>query len=217
MDDNETTDQPATPEPKRRWFEPTTAILMAVASLGSAWCSYQSSRWSGQSGNLGTLADELERRAIAMHLESQQVQTAQIRIFTELVDARLEGKDKITKFYEARIGGEFKPAYEKWLALKPFDDPAAPPHPFVPGIYAPRFEQDIRDAHAGSLKNFALSNVAGSNASGYLGNTVTFATVLFFAGTAGKFDQRHVRQYSLVFAIVMFLYAVVRIAMLPVV
>ncbi len=180
---------------------------MAVASLGSAWCSYQSSRWSGQSSDLGTQADGLERRAIAMHLESQQVQTVQTRVFMELVDARLEGKDKALKFYEDRLGGEFKP----------FDNPSAPPHPFVPGIYIPRFEQDIRDAHAESVKKSALSNIAGSNASSYLGNTVTFATVLFFAGTAGKFDQRHVRQFSLAFAIAMFLYAVVRIAMLPVV
>ena len=42
------------------------------------------------------------------------------------------------------------------------------------------------------------------------------ASVLFFAGTASKFDQRRVRWGSLAFAIVFFLYAAVRMLLLPI-
>lgn len=38
--------------------------------------------------------------------------------------------------------------------------------------------------------------------------------VLFFAGTASKFDQRRVRWSSLAFATSLFLYAMVKLAML---
>jgi hypothetical protein len=49
-----------------------------------------------------------------------------------------------------------------------------------------------------------------------LSNTVILATVLFFAGTMEKFNQRRVRWSSLAFAVTLFGFAVVRMIMLPV-
>jgi hypothetical protein len=202
------------PEPKRPWFEPVTAILMAVATLSSAWCSYQSSKWSGQSSGFATQADVLQRQAFGQYLASQQIETVQIEAFMEAMNAQLRGDDKTARFYTDRFGGNLKPAYEKWLALKPFENPAAPPHPFTPELYVPTYHQEIADARAESARLSAQSKVTGERAAGYLSNTVLLAMVLFFAGTASKFDQRHVRQSSLAFAIALFLYAAVRVVML---
>ena len=213
---DEATDSPAAPEAKRPWFEPVTVILMAVASLSTAWCSYQNSRWSGESNDLETHADKLERQAVAWHLEARQIESVQTRFWMEAVDARIDGDEKLARFYTDSFAEELKPAYEKWIALKPFDDPAAAPHPFVSGLYTPRFAQEIRDANAEAARAEAQSNTSGHTASSYLSNTVILATVLFFAGTASKFDQRRVRWWSLAFAIALFLYAAVRMLMLPV-
>lgn len=211
--DNET---PDLPEPKRRWFEPATAILMAVSSLSTAWCSYQSSRWSGQSSSLATRADKLERQADTMLLEAQQIETVQVKAVMEVIDAHMAGNEKLEKFYTDRFPADLKSSYEKWIALKPYENPTAPPHPFVPALYTPRFAQDIRDAKAEAARDDAQSNVTGQHASTYLSNTVILASVLFFAGTMGKFNQRHVRWSSLAFAVTLFAYALVRIFMLPV-
>ncbi len=189
---------------------------MAVASLATAWCSYQSSCWSGQSGDSATRANNAERQAIALHFEAQQVQAVQIQILMEIIDAHLAGKEEVERFYTDRIAAEFKTAYEKWIALKPYENPAAPPHPFVSGLYQPRNQQDIAVARAEAKAAREKSNAAGGYASSYLGITVLLASVLFFAGTAGKFDQRHVRQFSLGFGITMFLYAAFRIILLPI-
>jgi hypothetical protein len=56
----------------------------------------------------------------------------------------------------------------------------------------------------------------GNVAAQYLSNTVLLTAVLFFAGTSAKFDQRYVRQSSLFFAVAAFLFAAVRMLMLPV-
>jgi hypothetical protein len=189
---------------------------MAVASLSTAWCSYQSSRWSGQSSDLDTHGDKLERQAAALHLEGRLIEGVEFRAVMEVIDAQLAGNTKVAQFYTDRFRGNLKPAYEKWIALKPFDDPTAPPHPFVPSLYTPPFEREIQDMKAEAERVEAQGNVAGHFASSYLSNTVLLASVLFFAGTAGKFDQRHVRQFSLFFAIALFLYAAVRMLMLPV-
>lgn len=212
---DETDESETDAEPKRSWFEPACAVLMAVASLSTAWCSYQNSRWSGESGVLETHADKLERQALSQHLEAGQIQAVHVEIFMEAIDAQMEGNEKLARFYTDRFAGELKIAYEKWIALKPFDDPAAHPHPFVPELYTPRFEQEIRDARAEAAQAEARANVAGHYASSYLSNTVLFATVLFFAATAGKFHQRRVRHPSLFFAIAVFLYAAVRMCLLP--
>ena len=141
-------DQPSNPDDaKRAWFEPVTAVLMAVAPLSTAWCSYQSSLWGGQSGGFETRADKLEREATAMHLGAQQSETVHVRAVME-VDATLAGNEKLARLFTNRFGAELKPAYEKWSALKPFENPGAPPHPFVPALYTPAPQQEIRAAMA---------------------------------------------------------------------
>jgi hypothetical protein len=58
---------------QRWWFEPASAILMALAALSTAWCSYQSSRWNGQSGGFAAEAGRLNQKAALLHLEGNQV------------------------------------------------------------------------------------------------------------------------------------------------
>jgi hypothetical protein len=203
------------PEPKKRWFEPACAILMAVASVATAWCSYQSSNWSGESNDLGAEAAKLQRQTNAQHLESRQIEAMQTRLFMEAIDAQMAGNEKLARFYSDRFADELKPAYEKWIALKPFESLAAPPTPFVPALYTPRFDDAIRVGHTEATRAEVQSKFAGHMASSYLSNTVSLATVLLFAATAEKFHQRRVRWGSLGFAVALFLFAAVRMLMLP--
>jgi len=46
-------------------------------------------------------------------------------------------------------------------------------------------------------------------------HAVLFATVLFFANASAKFEQRRVRVVAFLFAVAVFLFAVLRTAMLP--
>jgi hypothetical protein len=206
----------STPEPKKAWFEPACAILMAAASVATAWCSYQSSCWSDRSSELDGAAATLQRQATAQHLESRQIEAIQMRLVMEVIDARMEGNENLANFYADRFRDELKPAYEQWLALDPFSNPNAPPHPFVPDLYKPRFEQEVRDARAAAARAEDESSVSGQYARSYLSNTVSLATVLLFAATAEKFDQRRVRLGSLAFAFALFLFAGLRAAMLPI-
>ncbi len=211
---NEFTEPPVVQEPKRPWFEPVTALLMAVATLSSAWCSYQSSYWSDQSSGFASQADTLQRQAFGQYLASQQIQTVQIQAFMQAMNAQLRGDEKIAGFYTDRFAGTLKPAYEKWLALQPFENPAAPPHPFVPDLYVPTYHQEITDARAEAARLAVQSKLTAETAKGYLSNTVILAMVLFLLGTASKFDQRRVRQFSLAFAIALLCFAAVRVLML---
>ena len=180
-------------EAKRRWFEPASAILMALATLGTAWCSYQSSEWNGQSSTFATKAGRSNQQAAVLHLEGNQVTMLQAKMFTEFIDAQMSGKEKLANFYLDRFPPELRKAYDAWIAEKPFENPKADPHPFVPNLYQPRFVQDARQANADAGRNDAEAKRASAVAAHYLSNTVLFAAVLFFAGTSAKFDHRYVR------------------------
>lgn len=201
---------------KHHWFEPATAILMAVASLTTAWCSYQNSRWSGISSGLEDKADKLEREASVLKLESHQLASVQMAAVMDVVDATLDGDEKRVLFHTSKFSGELKTAYEKWMALKPFENPQAPPHPLVPALYTPLHQQEIKENLTQAAQYEEESNLTGHHARTYLSNTVILASVLFFAGTMGKFSQKHVRWSSLTFALVLFTYAIIRLVMLPV-
>ena len=95
----------------------------------------------------------------------------------ESVDAQMQGNDKLARFYTERFADELKPAYEKWISLKPLDNPGAPPTPFVPALYTPRFTEEIRAGQAEATRAEQGSIDAGHMVSSYLSNTVSLATV----------------------------------------
>ena len=140
----------------------------------------------------------------------------QAKMFTEFINAHATGNDKLAQFYSDRFPPELRKAYDAWLKEKPFENPNANPHPFVPKLYEARFVQDARLANTDAGRNDAEAKRTGNIAAQYLSNTVLLAAVLFFAGTSAKFDQRHVRQSSFFFAVAAFLFAAVRMFMLPV-
>ena len=203
-------------EPMRGWFEAAVAILMGATSLTTAWCSYQSSRWDAQSSTSASEATKREREAAALHLDSQQVESVHEQLVTKAIDAHLSGNEKLFRFYTERMSAELKPAWEKWLASDPFANPAAPRHPFEPDLYQPRFQSEIEAARQQAADTAARSRDAGSHAAGYLALTPILAIILFFAGMAGTFKHRRVRRSSLGFAIILWLYVVIRMALLPV-
>jgi hypothetical protein len=82
-------------------------------------------------------------------------------------------------------------------------------------LYQIRGTAEAAAARADSVKRVAEAREAGNRSGQYLANTVLFVTVLFFAGTAGKFEQPRVRRSAAVFAVAVFAFAVIRMLLLP--
>jgi hypothetical protein len=74
---------------------------------------------------------------------------------------------------------------------------------------------EAAEATANAAGKVGQSLKAGSLSGQYLANTVLFAAVLFFAGTANKFEQRRVRVIAFIFAVAVFGFAFIRTLMLP--
>ena len=201
------------PQERKRWVEPVTAVLMALATLSTAWCSYQSAAFTRRSNRLMNEYNALERRAGLLTMQGMQPATIHTAMFMQMLAAQQAGNEKLANFYVERFPPDVRKAYDAWLAQKPFENPNADPHPFVPNLYELRGTREAAEATAKAATSLQESRNAGSVSGQYLANTVLFATVLFFASASGKFEQRRVRVVA--FAVAVFAFAVVRITMLP--
>jgi hypothetical protein len=207
-------ENPAQPPPKK-WIEPVVAVLMALTTLCTAWCSYESAAWTRRSNGLMNKSNALERRAALLDVQGSQALIIHASMFMQLLAAQHAGNQQLASFYAERFPPDVKKAYEAWLAEKPFENRAADAHPFVPNLYEVRGAAEAAAARADSVRRVTEAREAGNRSGQYLANTVLFATVLFFAGTAGKFEQARVRLFAAAFGVALFAFAVIRMLLMP--
>ena len=203
------------PKEKKRWVEPVTALIMALATLSTAWCSFESAAWTRKSNRLMNEFNALERRAGVLTVQGMQQATIHTGLFMQALAAHEAGNEKLVNFYVERFPPELRKAYDAWMAQKPFENPNADPHPFVSKLYVTPGTREAAEATAKAADSQQQAGAAGSVSGQYLANTVLFATVLFFASASGKFEQRRVRVVAFAFAVAVSVFAVVRTLMLP--
>lgn len=200
---------------KRRWVEPVTALLMALSTLGTAWCSYESAAWTRRANRLLNEYNSLERKSGLLSVQGMQAATIHTAMFMELLAAKQAGNEKLVGFYRDRFPPDLRKAYDAWIAQNPFENPSADPHPFVPNLYELRGTKEAAAATGTAAEKLTEGRAAGNISGAFLANTVLFATVLFFSNAASKFEQRRVRIVAFSFAIAVFLFAVGRMTLLP--
>jgi hypothetical protein len=205
------------PHEKKKWVEPVAALLMALATLSTAWCSFESAAWTRKSNRLMNEFNALERKAGLLTVQGMQQATIHTGMFMQALAAHEAGNDKLLNFYVERFPPELRKAYDAWLAQKPFENPNADPHPFVSKLYVTPRMREAAEASAKAADSQKQAGAAGSISGQYLANTVLFAAVLFFANASSRFEQRRVRVVAFAFAVAVFLFAVVRTGMLPLV
>jgi hypothetical protein len=201
--------------PSKKWIEPVVALVMALTTLCTAWCSYQSAAWTRRSSALMNESNALEQRAALLDVQGSQALIIHASMFMQLLAAQHAGNEKLASFYAERFPPDVKKAYESWLAQKPFENPAADAHPFVPNLYQVRGAAEATAARSDAAQRVAQAREAGNRSGQFLANTVLFATVLFFAGTAGKFEQPRVRLFAAAFGVALFGFAVIRMLLMP--
>jgi len=172
-------------------------VLLALATLGTAWSAYESRQWTGQQSQ-GYSRATANRIAVnrTSALADRQVQI-DVATFVQWVDARGHHDDALADFYRARFRDEFKPSFDAWLATRPLSNPNAPATPFAMPQYklAATVEADRLEAEAGVASEEAKD--ANDRATSYMLAVVLFASALFFAGLSTKLDDRTARRLVL--------------------
>ena len=201
---------------ERNWVELVATVLLAVATVATAWSGYQSTRWNGEQSKAAARANALRiDSAKAASLANSQTEI-DVATFTQWVNAYAQKQTELADFYFKRFRKEFRPAVDAWAATKPLKNPEAPLTPFAMPQYklAARAEADRLDAEAELSAAQARRNI--QRASNYVLGVVLFASALFFAGMSTKLSSPRLRVVMLCIGCAVFLGTAIWIATSPV-
>jgi len=197
-------------------LEVRATVLLAAATVATAWSGYQATRWNGEQAKAGA-------RASAMRIESSKadaVANTQTQIdvatFTQWVNAYAVEQKELSDFYFRRFRAEFKPAVHAWTATKPLRNRSAPLTPFAMPQYhlAARDAARRLDVSAGSWAARAQADIQRS--SNYILGVVLFTTALFFASISTKLQTPRLRRALLGFGLVILIGTAAWLATFPV-
>lgn len=171
----------------RRWIELASTVLLAVATIATAWSGYQSARWGGaQTDHSSAASLAIIRTAKFANLAEQKI-SLQADLFSQWVSAVGNNNQALADFMLQRFPEPLKTAAIAWQATNPLTNPNAPPTPFQMPEYILPETLEVAHWEAVSEDEFEAAAVAGTISDRYLLFTIIFASVLFFAGVSGKF------------------------------
>jgi hypothetical protein len=190
-------------------------VLLALATVATAWAAYQSRQWTGEQSQ-GYSHATAKRIAVnrTAAVANRQVQI-DVATFIQWVDARERNDSALADFYRARFRDEFKPAFAAWLATEPFTKPAAPATPFAMPQYRLKASAEAAQLESLAAKDSNTAKNANQRADNYMLAVVLFAAALFFAGISMKLQTRGARIAILGLGCVLFLGTLILVATFP--
>ena len=204
------------PHEHARALELVATLLLALATVATAWSAYQARQWTGEQsqGYSHATANRIKVNRVSA-VANRQVQI-DVATFIQWVDAHEQHRDDLADFYRKRFRAEFRPAFAAWIATKPFENANAPPTPFAMPQYRLKANAnaDRLDAAAGAASEQAKD--ANQRADNYMLAVVLFASALFFAGISTKLQSPGARLAVLGLGCVLFLGTVIWVATSPV-
>jgi hypothetical protein len=199
-----------------RRLELVSTVLLALATVATAWAAYQSREWTGEQSQ-GYSHATATRIAVnrSAALANRQVQI-DVATFIQWANAHEEHRSQLARFYRARFRDEFKPAFTAWLAAKPFEDADAPRTPFAMPQYRLKASVKADRLEATAAAASERAKEANQRADNYMLAVVLFASSLFFAGISTKLGTLRARTAILGLGSVLFLGTLIWISTFPV-
>jgi hypothetical protein len=183
------------------------AIILLFATLSTAFCVYQATRWNGiQAIDFGDASKYRTESVGAANAGNSQV-IIDVQIFSSWVDAVSNGDQKRATFLKERFRDEFKPAFNTWIAMANETNPIPAGTPFsLPEYTLAKFNESAR-LEEQATASFNSGKDANANGDLYISNTVLFAIVLFFCGIYTRWESIRIRRGILLMTLLVFAFA----------
>ncbi len=193
-----------------------STVLLAVAAVATAWCSYQATRWNGEQAVASARTNAIRIEAARAQGLAQAQTQVDVATFTQWVDAYAREEAQLADFYFERFRAEFKPAVDAWIAARPLRNPDAPLTPFAMPQYRLAATADAERLDAEAEQSAAVVRRNIQRASNYVLGVVLCAVSLFFAGMSTKLRDPRLRKILLVLGSILFVCTVAWIATFPI-
>src|SRR5688572_13630482 len=195
MSDESTTSAPAAPTaaapaPVSRWrhrpfIEIVAVAMLSVTAILTAWCGFQSAKWSGERSIAFAEASAARVEASDADNEAREARVVDLIIYAEWVTAEADGQTVLADEIEARFTPHFMVAYDAWQ-----DGGQVEPGPFAMAEYVPPGTVESAERSAYAEARFADAVEDTERGDNYSLLTVMFALVLFLTAMAQR-DIHH--------------------------
>ena len=185
-------------------MELLSVMLLALIIVFTAWSAYQSTLWGGIQTFKLVDVNAANRQASELNLQQGQYTMIDVMMFTEYVNAVNNDDKKLSDFYFERFRPDFKPAVQSWLDTNPFDNPNAPPHPFVMKEYKRTFAEQAEQKLKIAESKMDEAQQANQNSDNYVLFTVIYASILFLGSIATKFSSVRLNQICFIIGVASF-------------
>ena len=179
------------------WVEIVAAVLLSLAVVGTAWCGYQSARWSGVQMIRFSEASAARDIAGTYDDKANQETLYDVLTFYYYMDMWRENNPVGMDLVKAEfMRDEFKELMDAWLASNPllettpWINPDSPSNPF----FIEEFKRESRVTGETYMQESQTRSQEAKDSNqqsdNYVLLTVVFASVLFFAGISTKFTRK---------------------------
>lgn len=200
----------------RRWIETAAALLLSLATVATAWCGYQASRWGGEMSRNFSQASAARIQSAQKSTEAVQVAAFHASLFVDYATAFSEDNIALGEFLFERFPPELKTATDAWIATEPRTNPNAPSSPFVMPEYVLQQQLDATELAELADARFSEALVDNQRSDNYVLLTVIFASVLFFGGISTRVESQWLQLTILGIAAITFIVAVITMLRYPV-
>src|SRR3954451_20293592 len=145
--------EPPKVERGERLLELGAVLLLSLTTLATAWSGYQAARWSGEQSQGYARASATRIKAQQRFTRGGQLRIDDLLYFHGCLNPRQSGNHRLATIYRRRFRPEFVPAFNAWLAQRPFTNPRATPGPLYVRQYKPveLTQAATLDAHSDRL------------------------------------------------------------------
>ena len=198
-----------------RAVEMLAVLLLGMATVATAWCAYQASRWNDEETDQSRLAGQARLEASRLFGLGTQKISYDATSAALYAQAIADGNEDLQQFLlDNLVREDFLPVIEQWRENAASDNPE-PLNLFENEEYINEQTAPSRAADAEAEGAFALAQEASDNADGFVQTTIFLASALFFAGVTSNFRSGTVRLLLVGGSSVLFAVGVARIADLP--
>jgi hypothetical protein len=191
-------------------------ILLALATVATAWSGYQASRWNAEQAKAAGRTTGIRILAARAQSLAQAQTQVDVATFSSWADAYARHETALADFYFKRFRPEFKPAVVAWVATKPLKNPRAPLTPFAMPEYKLKAQTEADQLDADSTRSAATVQQYIQRSTNYVFAAVLFAMTLFFAGMSTKLPTLGLRRVLLALGVIVFVSTAVWLATSPV-
>src|SRR3954447_1573421 len=197
-----------------RLIEVLAVILLRIATVGSACCGYQSSKWNGKESDAARAASDSRVEASRLFTLAAQGVTYDATMVANYAQAFQEQNTSLMTFYRTSlIRPAFLPVLDQWEAAVRAG--RAPTNLLSDQAYLDTQFGPYRVEEAKAEQNTLAAQDAGVNSDDFVLTTLLFAVALFFAGVTSTFRFRSARIVLLMGAVVAIALAAARLMDVP--